>query len=189
MVLIPVIEQSSFTQKMSSFESEVLEGIAAQAAIRVESQLTAANASDQRRLAISAVFASVALIIASAAAITVYDKRTQIGFSIALFISFTVYLLSCVVCIYNIKSTKYCFPGVDPSQWTYDQWSTKNISQKIGKKEFLIEYIHEINIAIDINKKDAAKSARFFNLSIDLAMLATILLVIIAAEYIHGVIH
>ncbi len=121
---------------------DALRRLAAAADVRVQGQLTAAIAADQRALVFAGFLAAAAAAIGSASVTALADEKAepflgQVGFATAAGL-----LVAMVLAVIAARPTRWFFPGSLPFDWREDFETAKDELEQL--RELLVDYDNRI---------------------------------------------
>jgi hypothetical protein len=161
---------------LKDLSADVLGEVVREAEIRVDAQLQAAIASDQRALAWSGFLITITL--ASMGAATALFQAGQMPSLALVVFAFAVLAAGCaLVAMDAVRPSKFCFPGNLPSNWLPDEWITEG-SFDLGHARY--EQALALDEMIQKNANWAERAANRLRLSMDLTATALILCGVLA---------
>lgn len=114
-------------------DESLLREIIASAEVRLQSQLTASLAADQRALVLSGFLVPTIAALVGGAAALFLQKPSEDFLGLVALLSALGLFVSLSLTIYAARPVPWCFPGTQPSSWLGDIESRKSESVWLGE--------------------------------------------------------
>lgn len=148
-------------------DQDMLLEIQAAAERRLDAQLTAALAADQRALIFAGLLGVAAAAFTSAAVTMLVDAQSNLFFQALAVCASLGMILAMGLAVFAARPTKWSYPGGLPESWTQD------IAQNKNKLIRLQELIEDYNDRILFNEGVMQYNAKFLSASGTVAVVTT----------------
>ncbi len=120
------------TASYKSTDTALLREVVESAELRLQSQLTAALAADQRALVLAGFLSAVIVALASGAAALLLAHPRQDFLAVTALICATGFLIALALTVYAARPVAWNYPGTRPGAWKRDIASKKDEATRLA---------------------------------------------------------